>query len=363
MNGGKNAILEIPKPVIIKEKLTRKILRSVMAQFSSLSEALLELVDNAFDEFDGFHGGKHLYIDIYITKYSVRVENLGGKGMGQNELSDWLNWGEVYKTDAIGEYGQGGKAAMGYIGSSWVVQSKRYDQPWLWEIKDNNWDDVTSSEKVYKAIPHKDEIRKHDGLGYCRFEIRKLKKRRQDIKRIKMELSNIYREYLNQGKVSITVNNEPISPLKLPLYEGFKIEPVKEKAPQGFNIKGWIGRLKRDVRVHGGPKITGGMRLLRKGRLICDGEYFGHPDFRYKASLGTLIGEVELSKVPVLPKKTGFDIDSFEWEAVRDIMYHVLKPHVEALLKQKEEETISREERKRVSQVRAMMIEALKVGS
>ena len=50
MNGGKHVTLDLPKPVIIKERLTRKILRSVMAQFSSLSEALLELVDNAFDE-------------------------------------------------------------------------------------------------------------------------------------------------------------------------------------------------------------------------------------------------------------------------------------------------------------------------
>jgi hypothetical protein len=48
-----------PEPVILKEKLTRKILRSVYAQFSSLSVALLELVDNAFDEFDGFQGGSH----------------------------------------------------------------------------------------------------------------------------------------------------------------------------------------------------------------------------------------------------------------------------------------------------------------
>ena len=162
MNGGKNVTLEVPKPVIIKERITRKLLRPVMAQFSSLSEALLELVDNAFDEFDGFHGGKHLYIDIYITKHSIRIENLGGKGMGQNELSQWLYWGDPHKSGAIGEYGQGGKAAMGYIGSSCIIQSKRYDEPWLWEIKDDKWDDVTGGEKSYKAVPQKDEINQGD---------------------------------------------------------------------------------------------------------------------------------------------------------------------------------------------------------
>ena len=73
MNGGKNGNAEMPKPVIIKERLTRKLLRTLMAQFSSLAEALLELVDNAFDEFDGVHGGGHLDINIVITKHSITV--------------------------------------------------------------------------------------------------------------------------------------------------------------------------------------------------------------------------------------------------------------------------------------------------
>lgn len=359
MSEGKNEIIEMPKPVIIKEKLSRKILRPLMAQFSSLPEALLELVDNVFDEFDGVHGGSHLDIDIVITKHSITVENVGGKGMGQKELSKWLKWGEAHKTDAIGEYGQGGKAAMGYIGSSWVVETKRWDEPWLWELREDKWDDVSSSEKRYKAVAKKDENKKRNNLGYCKFEIRKLKKRRQDINRIRAELSNIYRKYLEKSKARITLNYEPISPLKLPIYEGFRIEQFKENTPQGFKISGWIGRLKRDVRVKGGPRINGGMRLLRKGRLIRDGEYFGYPDFRYKASLGTLIGEVELTKVPVLPNKTGFDTDSPEWNTVREIMHRILKPHIEDLLKQREEDTITREEKKRVSQVRGMMIEAL----
>ena len=138
---------ETPEPVIIKEKLTRKILRPVMAQFSSLPEALLELVDNAFDEFDGVHGGNHLDVDVIVTKNSLTVENTGGKGMGVNELQNWLNWGEAYKTDAIGEYGQGGKAAMGYLGSSWIVYAKRWDEPVLWKITEDKWDDFSSSEK------------------------------------------------------------------------------------------------------------------------------------------------------------------------------------------------------------------------
>lgn len=360
MNGTRNNTLEMPEPVPLKERISRNLLRAYMANFKSVPDALLELVDNAFDEFDGFHGGTRLEVTIKMTKDSIIVENLGGKGMGPKELNDWLNWGAPIKTDKIGEWGQGGKAAMGYLGRAWKVHTKRWDQPWLWEIREENWDDASSDEKTYEAVPiNRDE--QFEGRGYCKFEIKNLKKRRQDTNRIKTVLSNIYKQYLEEGKSSIFVNGEPVNPLELPLYEGFEKQYFKKKTSQGWWIKGWIGRLKRDVRVRVGPRITGGMRLLRKGRLICDGEYFGHRDFRHKASLGTLIGEVELTtKVPVLPNKTGFDTDSPEWDESREVMYEFLKPHIEALLKQKEAETVTREEKKRVSQVRSLMIEAFK---
>jgi len=363
MNGTKNNVLEIPEPVTLRERISRNLVRPYMANFKSVPDALLELVDNAFDEFDGFHGGEHLKITIKMTKDSIIVENLGGKGMGTKELDDWLNWGAPIKTDKIGEWGQGGKAAMGYLGHAWEVHTKRWDEPWLWEIREENWDDASSGEKTYKAVPIKRDVQ-HQGIGYCKFEIKNLKNRRQNIIRIKTVLSNIYRQYLEEGKSSIFVKGEPVNPLELPLYERFEKQYFTKKTLQGWGIRGWIGRIKRDARVRGGPRITGGMRLLRKGRLICDGEYFGHHDFLHKASLGTLIGEVELTtKVPVLPNKTGFDIDSPEWDESQKVMYEVLRPHIEALLKQKEAETVTREEKKRVSQVRSWMIEAFKLLS
>lgn len=354
---------EIAESVIIKERLTRKILRALMANFRSMPDALLELVDNVFDEFDGKTGGTHLDVTIKITKDSIAVENLGGKGMGPKELNDWLNWGAPLKTDKIGEWGQGGKAAMGYLGSAWIVHAKRWDQPWLCEIREDSWHDASSDEKTYEVVRTKSDAR-WEGLGYCKFEIKNLEKHRQDINRIKTVLSNIYRKYLEEGKSNITVNGEQVTPLVIPIYEGFEIQQFKEKTSQGWWINGWIGRLKRDVRVRGGYRIPGGMRLLRRDRLICDSEYFGHRDFRYKASLGMLIGEVELTtKVPVLPNKTGFDTDSPEWDESQKVMYAVLKPHVEALLQQKEEETVTREEKKRVSQIRSLMIDALRLLS
>ncbi|MGQ9573436.1 MAG: hypothetical protein ACUVV3_09725, partial [Dehalococcoidia bacterium] len=72
-----------------------------------------------------------------------------------------------------------------------------------------------------------------------------------------------------------------------------------------------------------------------------------------------MIGEAELSKVPVLPNKTDFDRDSEEWEAAQAEIHQVLKPHIEALLKQPDEVKVTKEEKQRVQEVRQLMIRAL----
>ncbi|MSQ41055.1 MAG: hypothetical protein EXR55_05245 [Dehalococcoidia bacterium] len=88
---------------------------------------MFELVDNAFDQFDGHLGGDHLEVRLEATKDKVVVEDTGGRGMGIQELRQWLHWGEIdARADGGGirEYGQGGKASTGYIGKAWSVQSK-----------------------------------------------------------------------------------------------------------------------------------------------------------------------------------------------------------------------------------------------
>jgi len=353
-------IFELPKPVKIRENLDRKVLRPLMQNFPSLPVALLELVDNAFDEFDGCHGGSHLDIHIELRKNRIMIENVGGKGMGTIELEEWLDWGRHNKENGIREYGQGGKAAMGYLGNAWLIRTKRWDQPCVWGISEDCWADTSSKLKEYEARATKAEP-DMEGLGYCRIEIASLNKRNQSVQTVINKLSNVYRKQLEDGKAKITVNGEPVAPLALPLYERFDVATINVKTGLGWWVNGWVGRLKRDAIPRGGPRITGGMRLLRQGRLIIDGEYFGHPDFRSKASLGMLIGECELGRVPVLPNKTDFNRDSDEWYAVQGVMYEVLKPHIEELLRQKDEDRVTFEEKKRLAAVRQTMIKAFEL--
>ncbi len=251
---------------------------------------------------------------------------------------------------------------MGYLGTSWLIRTRRWDQDFVCELKENRWDDMSCEEKTYvlNKVPV-DSTGIPKERGYCRFEIRNLRKRRQNIEQVRTTLSNVYRALLADKKAIIRIDGNQVEPLTLPEYSGFTKDIIHERTNSGRLLKGWVGRLKRDTRVGKGPQILGGMRLLRGGRLICEGEYFKHRDYRFKASLGNLIGEVELTKVPVLPNKTDFQRDSTEWQEIELRMYDILKPHIDSLLKQAEEETISREEKKRLTETRDLMIEALKL--
>ncbi|MGQ9573435.1 MAG: hypothetical protein ACUVV3_09720 [Dehalococcoidia bacterium] len=269
---------DMPQPVELQERLSRRMAIAAMSNFRSLPEAVLELVDNAVDKFDGRQGGNHLTVSIEVTRDRIVVENVGGRGMGAQELGEWLEWGESDTTDGIGFYGQGGKAAMGYLGNAWQVRCKRYDDDVVWEVGDDNWRDTSVDRKTLQAIP-RERDREHQGVGYCRIKIWNLVKRRQDMGKLKARLSNVYRVLLKEDRLTLRVNGEEIAPMALPIYEGYPIQKFKVKTACGWAVQGWIGRLKRDARGKGAVAVHGGMRLTRRGRLICDGEYFGHPDF------------------------------------------------------------------------------------
>jgi hypothetical protein len=356
-----------PPPVQLVERIERKVLRPLMSNFRNMAEAIFELVDNPIDEFDGVHGGSRLQvtIDIRRDKGLIVVEDVGGRGMGPDELQEWLDWGRTPTGDGISEYGQGGKAAMGYLGNAWVIKAKRYDQPWAWEVGDDNWSDGTVAAKNLTARPFR-AGKELAGLGYCRIEIRQLRRHRrlgaEQIGRLRSQLGNTYRRLLEDGTLTVTLNGELVPPLELPLYEARRTRPMRFKGDAGWSARGWVGRLKRDARARTPIPIRGGIRLTRQGRLICDGEYFGHPGPAYKASLNTLIGELDLPRqVPVLPNKTDFDRDSGEWGDVQKRMHEILKPDIDDLLKQPDEDKVTKEERQRVRAVRELMMQALKL--
>ena len=65
------------------------------------------------------------------------------------------------------------------------------------------------------------------------------------------------------------------------------------------------------------------MRCYKKGRLICDREFFSKYDANYKGTLNYLFGEVHLDNISANTNKTDFDRDSFEWEGAQNKIFSI----------------------------------------
>ena len=73
------------------------------------------------------------------------------------------------------------------------------------------------------------------------------------------------------------------------------------------------------------------MRCYRLGRLIAEGEFFGHPGPATVPGIVRLMGEVDVPNVALTMNKTDFDRDSEAWVAVETRMHKLLVPLIRRL--------------------------------
>ena len=103
------------KKLVWQETMGRAVTVALMNNFTSVADALKELVDNAID----YRRGQTLYVDIVEDKrrHLVSIRSNGGRGMGAEEIQEWLSWGtgEEHSQSHIGKYHQGEKAACGFL--------------------------------------------------------------------------------------------------------------------------------------------------------------------------------------------------------------------------------------------------------
>ncbi|MEE9203180.1 MAG: ATP-binding protein, partial [Dehalococcoidia bacterium] len=122
-----------------RETISRGTAIALMHNFTSVAEALKELVDNAID----YRWGQPLTIEILEDKrhHRVIIESDGGRGMGAEDIQVWLNWGEGEEHEAsqIGRYYQGGKAACGFLGQYVKLWAKRTGSNDIWFLEDQDW--------------------------------------------------------------------------------------------------------------------------------------------------------------------------------------------------------------------------------
>lgn len=338
------------KKLVLKESFEGGLKYSLYSNFKNWEEATLELLDNAVGN---RIIGKKLFVDILTSSKFISIANKGGKGMGPKELREFLQWGKIKTREShdLGAYSQGGKAAMGYLGGSMVVKASPDKGGILYQIEDTDLHDYKLKQYQVKQF----NVSNQD--GFVSVEVRELKRRIKDDE-LKLLVADRYKPLIENYEIEFRINDELVKTKAFPLEEAFKIQkfefPLRFGDENYKKIKGWVGRL--------APRtgVKGGIRCYKLGRLICDKEYFNHPDAHYKQTLNSLFGEVYINHVRATTNKTDFDRDTDEWQEVSELMHDLLKPHIDDLLGREIQEA-SDEEKERVKNAKDLVSELMKM--
>ena len=120
--------------VTVRERIDPAITASLFANYRSSADAVMELVDNAIDS---RLKSSPLEVLLHVQTSSFAIESRGGEGMGPIELErNYLRWGGSPKKNRklLGQYGQGGKAAIGHLGAAFSVEASRPGDETAWRF-------------------------------------------------------------------------------------------------------------------------------------------------------------------------------------------------------------------------------------
>src|SRR4030042_2002779 len=125
---------------IIRENFDPKLITALFKNFSNQYVALFELIDNAVD--DRQQNEKLIVsIDYFPEDEKLTIKNFSGKGMSIDDLEKFFIWGfSDKKSGRIGRYGQGGKAALGYLAKSFSLKSHPKNSPLGFCVKVKDWE-------------------------------------------------------------------------------------------------------------------------------------------------------------------------------------------------------------------------------
>ena len=301
--------------VTVRERIDPAITASLFANYRSSADAVMKLVDNAIDS---RLTGSQLEVLLQVHPTSLVVESRGGEGMGPSELErNYLRWGGSPKRGRklLGQFGQGGKAAIGHLGRSFVVEASRPGDEVAWRFADQDYRD-RSKLKTYelKVVPKRTAV-EH---GYVRVRIDGVDKR-VDPRRLGSRLGDTYRPLLVRAALKMSLNGARIEPAAI----NFEEEHRFAVRAAGTTIRGWYGIAEPEGR---GVDYVPGLRCYKLGRLIANGEFFGHSNAVQVSGMARLIGEVDLAPVPLTMNKSDFARDGVAWVAIEQRMHALLAP-------------------------------------
>ena len=336
--------------VTVRERIDPAITASLFANYRSSADAVMELVDNAIDS---RLKGKHLEVLLQVHPSYFVIETRGGEGMGPVELErNYLRWGGSNKRGRklLGQYGQGGKAAIGHLGSSFIVEASRPGDPSAWRFADAEYRDRSKLKTYELKLVTKRVPREH---GYVRIRIDRVDKR-IDPRRLGGRLGDTYRPLILRAELRLTINGARVEPAPITFQDEHRFSVYAA----GATLRGWYGIADPEGR---GVDYVPGLRCYKLGRLITSGEFFGHPNAVQVSGMSRLVGEVDLGPVPLTMNKSDFARDGEEWVAVEKRLHALLAP-IAKRLAEDELAPPPASALKTAEQVRRLLSQALKLA-
>ena len=336
--------------VSVRERIDPNITASLFANYRSSGDAVMELVDNAIDS---RLKGRPLEVLLQVHPSYFVIETRGGEGMGPLELErSYLRWGGSPKRGRklLGQYGQGGKAAIGHLGTSFNVEASRPGDESAWRFADPDYRD-RSKLRTYdlKVVPKRVATEE----GYVRIRIDGVDKR-LDPRRLGARLGDVYRPLVLRAELKIMINGARVEPPPITFQEEHRFAV----RAAGTTIKGWYGIAEPEGR---GVDYVPGLRCYKLGRLIATGEFFGHPNAVQASGMAGLVGEVDLAPVPLTMNKSDFARDGHEWVAVEQRLHALLAP-IAKRLAEDEQAPPPAAALKTAEQVRRLLSQVLKLA-
>ncbi len=197
----------------IMERVDVRLLANLSYNFRSPYEAGFELVDNGLAS---PLPGKS--VRVTITGHgrlggTLKVVTRGGIGMGAAELREFLHWGKASLGLGLHRYGQGGKAAVGYLGTGLRVRANRHDEDSAYQFEDLDW--MSRPDGKLKKFLLDEVGAPVPGVGIVQLEIMGLKKS-VSMRRLERELSWRYAPALRKGTLELFVAGRRVVPIPLP---------------------------------------------------------------------------------------------------------------------------------------------------
>ena len=355
----------------IEESIGRPAILALANNYPNMTDALMEIIDNPFD----YRRGRKLTVHVSVDKKrgQISVLDIGGEGMDDEGLKDWIQWGtgHSHTADHIGQYHVGGKLASVYLGESLEIICRRAGSSNIYQLHDPNWGSrTTASVLPVKQLDGASASWRHSCLsdipsdsGFTLVKLDGLANHRYERALLLEHLASTYRELISTGACIITLDGETVEPLVVPesaTHANKTVVIPKMTLAPDVSVKGRIWVMDRDrIPNRRGVSIKAGIRTLFNGRLITQGEEFGH-NLGGKGSLQRLMGEIYIDGLKPTADKSKWLTSDPNWEVLSTFMRDKMQPLVVFLNNLSESTPVPRAQRKRTEAVRRDLAEAFK---